>query len=145
LDLGIDTNTPICDSAAVFTLVVRKLRRDKGWTVEELATRAGVGKMTVSSIERGQSNYRRQTLELIAVALGTDVDALHARLAAAITYEAKALANAAHSDDITPAEREHLRVWRSLSEESRAEFSQLIARVAESDTATHSPTKTKTA
>jgi transcriptional regulator with XRE-family HTH domain len=66
----------ICDSGAVFHVgdVIRKLRRERKWKVETLAKEAGVAKMTVSSIERGASNYRRDTLDRIAKALGTTAD-----------------------------------------------------------------------
>jgi transcriptional regulator with XRE-family HTH domain len=62
--------------------VVRKLRIDRDWTVEELAKRAVVNKMTVSGIERGE-NYTRRTMDAIAKAFGfrdaSDIDArLHA-------------------------------------------------------------------
>jgi SOS-response transcriptional repressor LexA len=67
----------ICESASVFQIgdVVRKLRNDREWTVEELGKRAGVNKMTVSALERG-SSYRRETLERVAAALDTTVPAM---------------------------------------------------------------------
>lgn len=63
----------VCKTERVFHVgdVIRKLRKERNWTVEELAEKAGVGKMTVSSIERGEANYRRETVEKIAAALDT--------------------------------------------------------------------------
>jgi transcriptional regulator with XRE-family HTH domain len=56
----------------VFTVgdVVRKLRKEKRWSIRKLATESGVGRMTISDIERNQSNYQKETLEDIAKAFG---------------------------------------------------------------------------
>jgi transcriptional regulator with XRE-family HTH domain len=60
--------------------VVRKLRLQRGWTGENLAREAGVNKMTISSIERGE-NHTREKLHAIARALGLpDSSTLDARL-----------------------------------------------------------------
>jgi transcriptional regulator with XRE-family HTH domain len=60
--------------------VIRQLRTDQGWTIDDLAARAHVGKMTVSGIERGERNYRRHTLDALARALGMTPEGLVARL-----------------------------------------------------------------
>lgn len=49
--------------------VIRKRRNERGWTIEELAEQAHVNKATVSQVERGEANYRRETLDKIARAL----------------------------------------------------------------------------
>ena len=60
--------------------VIRKLRLERGWTGEALAREAGVNKMTVSAIERGE-NHTREKLQAIARALGLpDSSTLDARL-----------------------------------------------------------------
>lgn len=61
-----DTMTPL-------RLRVAELRATKGWTQEELAERAGVGRITVVRIESNQN--RRvdfDVLEKLADALGVD-------------------------------------------------------------------------
>jgi transcriptional regulator with XRE-family HTH domain len=60
--------------------VVRKLRLARGWTIPELADRAGLNKQTVSNIERGD-NYTRDSLTALALALGLpSAAALESRL-----------------------------------------------------------------
>lgn len=74
-------NTLICEIAPVrFHVgdVIRKLRLERGLTVGQLADAAKVNKMTVSAIERGESNYRRDTIEQIAKALRTDPEEIFA-------------------------------------------------------------------
>jgi transcriptional regulator with XRE-family HTH domain len=70
----------ICESAGVFHVgdVVRKLRKDRNQSVEDLAKKAGIAKMTLSALERGASNYRRDTLDAIAAALDTTSDKIAA-------------------------------------------------------------------
>ena len=48
--------------------VVRKLRLLRDWTIDDLARRADLNKMTVSSIERGQ-NHTRASLNAVGRAL----------------------------------------------------------------------------
>lgn len=71
----------ICQTAAVFHVgdVVRKLRVERGLSLEELAQLADVNKMTLSGLERGE-NYRRDTLEKVAAALQKSVAELFAPL-----------------------------------------------------------------
>jgi len=56
----------------VFTVgdVLRKLRKDKRWSIRKLAAESGVGRMTISDIERNQSNYQKETLEALATVFG---------------------------------------------------------------------------
>jgi transcriptional regulator with XRE-family HTH domain len=52
--------------------VIRKLRNQAGWSIEDLAQKAGVNKGTISTIERGDAlNFRQETIAKIAKALGT--------------------------------------------------------------------------
>jgi transcriptional regulator with XRE-family HTH domain len=51
--------------------VIRKRRREKKRTNDELAEEAGLDKMTVSMIERGVTNPRPESSDKIASALGT--------------------------------------------------------------------------
>lgn len=48
--------------------VIRKLRRQRGWSLVDLAAESGVDKGTISKIERG-GNCRPATLERLASAL----------------------------------------------------------------------------
>jgi transcriptional regulator with XRE-family HTH domain len=52
---------------------VRRLRRDRGYSLSELARRAGLAKQTLSAIEGGQANPTVLTLTTIAAALGIPV------------------------------------------------------------------------
>jgi transcriptional regulator with XRE-family HTH domain len=52
---------------------VRRLRRDRGYSLSELARRAGLAKQTLSGIEAGQANPTVLTLTTIATALGIPV------------------------------------------------------------------------
>jgi transcriptional regulator with XRE-family HTH domain len=70
----------ICQTARVFHVgdVIRKLRKDRGWTLADLVEKSGVSKMTISTLERNQGNYKRETLESLAAALGKTTAELHA-------------------------------------------------------------------
>lgn len=50
--------------------VVRKLRKEKKWSIRKLAAESGVGRMTISDIERNRSNYQKETLEALAGVFG---------------------------------------------------------------------------
>jgi transcriptional regulator with XRE-family HTH domain len=52
---------------------VRRLRHERGYSLSELARRAGLAKQTMSSIEAGQANPTVLTLTTIAGALGIPV------------------------------------------------------------------------
>ena len=55
---------------------VRRLRLEKGWTQEELASRARIGRSTVSRIERAEERPAGRTAAALATALGVQVGAL---------------------------------------------------------------------
>jgi transcriptional regulator with XRE-family HTH domain len=50
--------------------VVRKLRKERKWSIRKLAVESGIGRMTISDVERNQSNYQKETLEALAKAFG---------------------------------------------------------------------------
>lgn len=53
--------------------VIRRLRRDRGLTQEDLADRAGISQRTLSDIERGNIGLPRvENLRALAAALGVD-------------------------------------------------------------------------
>lgn len=56
-------------SAILFTVgdVIRKLRKERHWSIRKLEEQSGVGRMTISSIERNITNYHHNTLAALAV------------------------------------------------------------------------------
>jgi Zn-dependent peptidase ImmA (M78 family)/transcriptional regulator with XRE-family HTH domain len=65
--------------AEVVSKRVRSLRERRGWSLSELARRAGIGVSTLSEIEAGQSAPRLDTLVALAHALGAPLETfLHA-------------------------------------------------------------------
>ncbi len=52
---------------------VRRFRHERGYSLSELARRAGLAKQTLSSLEAGQANPTVLTLSTIATALGIPV------------------------------------------------------------------------
>ena len=52
---------------------IRKLRKEKSWTVEELAEKAGLSKSSLNYIERGISDPKLSSLFNISKALGLSV------------------------------------------------------------------------
>ena len=55
---------------------IRERREAAGLTQVELATRAGIGRVTLTRIERGEHSPRTETLTAIARALGAEVEDL---------------------------------------------------------------------
>lgn len=51
------------------SIVLKQLREEKGYTIEELAKKAGIGRGTVGDIETGKSKSTIKTLNKIASAL----------------------------------------------------------------------------
>lgn len=49
--------------------VVREIRRQKKWTIAQLAEAAGLNKATISALEN-RGNYHKETIVLVAKALG---------------------------------------------------------------------------
>src|SRR5712691_5393805 len=64
-------------STSVSSTQVRRLRRAKGWTQQELAARAYCSKKTVENVENGKP-VSAGTLGAIAEALGVDLPSLQA-------------------------------------------------------------------
>lgn len=53
---------------------IKKLREDRGLSLNMLAIKAGVSNATISHIENGRNKPSLATLQLLAKALNTDVD-----------------------------------------------------------------------
>jgi HTH-type transcriptional regulator/antitoxin HipB len=60
-------------------LVIRRARRDKGWSQAELADRAGVGRPWLSELERGKPNAQVGRIMAVIRALGMTVEIVPAR------------------------------------------------------------------
>jgi transcriptional regulator with XRE-family HTH domain len=63
----------ICDNSPSVTVLLRHWRERGGYSVRELAERAGVGFVTVSRIENGHVSPTVDMLEKLAKALGITV------------------------------------------------------------------------
>ena len=63
--------------------VIREIRKAQGATLEEIALAADTNASNLSRIERDEQGYSPETLDRIAVALGTTVSALHLRMESA--------------------------------------------------------------
>ena len=55
---------------------IRERREMAGWTEVELSSRAGIGRLTLVRIEKGEHSPRTETLMAIARALGAEVEDL---------------------------------------------------------------------
>lgn len=55
---------------------IRKRRETAGWTQMELSSRAGIGRVTLARIEKGEHSPRTETLTAIARAMGAEVEDL---------------------------------------------------------------------
>ena len=58
--------------AQIFGQYVRRVRQEKGMTLEALADEVGLANTYVGQIERGQRNPTLGVVERVAAALGTD-------------------------------------------------------------------------
>ncbi len=58
--------------------VVRKLREDRGWTQQQLATKAGIGRPAVVKVEQDDGGQRKGNLGKVAKALGYNEPELYA-------------------------------------------------------------------
>jgi transcriptional regulator with XRE-family HTH domain len=79
-----DKRRASCEHAYVFHVgdVIRKQRRQRGWSIEELAAKSGVNKGTISGLERGDvTNFRQDTIRKIAAALETTDEAIFMEVA----------------------------------------------------------------
>lgn len=56
---------------------IRRLRRERNWTQEELGQRVGIDKRNVSRYETGSLNPSRKTLARFANALGVNIEELY--------------------------------------------------------------------
>ena len=64
------------DVRARLTRNMQALRRERGWSQEELAERTGLHRTYVSGVERGVRNPTLSVLDRIATALGVSIGRL---------------------------------------------------------------------
>ena len=67
--------------AREFGKLVRRLRKERGYSQEEFSFRVGLHQTYISSVERGERNVTIQTAGRIAKALGTTLADLFGHLA----------------------------------------------------------------
>lgn len=58
------------DILVAFGAQVRALRRDRGWSQEDLAAECGLDRTYIGGIERGERNVALRNIQRIARALG---------------------------------------------------------------------------
>jgi transcriptional regulator with XRE-family HTH domain len=69
-------DSPATDSAGQFALRLKRLRRDKGWNMQQLAAAAGMSRTTLHHLEQGTvAQPRVSTLHKLASALEVSIDA----------------------------------------------------------------------
>jgi transcriptional regulator with XRE-family HTH domain len=82
---GLDKRFPARNSQAAKALArnMRRLRKEKGWSQDELAAKLKIEQMAVSPIENNRANPKLETVEAIAACLGVRFidlfDARHTR------------------------------------------------------------------
>ena len=55
---------------------VRRLRKQRGWTQDDLAKKVGVQRHTIMKLEKGDTAHMHATVAAVALALGTTIDTL---------------------------------------------------------------------
>jgi transcriptional regulator with XRE-family HTH domain len=66
----------IMDIKEKFGRRIRLLRKEKGFSQEELAERSGLNRPYISAIEQGKRNVSLEVMEKLAGALGIEIDQL---------------------------------------------------------------------
>ena len=63
-----------CGVSEQLGLELRRIREEKGLTVEELAKKSGISATTIRSVERGTQEVREDTIARLAKPLGLTFD-----------------------------------------------------------------------
>ena len=71
-----ESGAPATAEALDLGLRVRDLRKEKGWTLEQAAVRAGLARSTLSKIENGQMSPTYDAVKKLATGLGISVPQL---------------------------------------------------------------------
>ena len=92
--------------------VLRKLRKERKWSIRTLAVKSGVGRMTISDIERGTANYQKDTLELLAKAFDKSAAELEAMATAPLQVPHRRTTDSDLSPDWVAFTRRVMRLTR---------------------------------
>jgi transcriptional regulator with XRE-family HTH domain len=123
------TDLPVWQDGRVFHVgdVVRKLRKQKGWDLSDLAKATKASMTTLSEVERGLGNYRIGTLNRIAEALDVSVEDIY-RMLDAERMRAAAPHDVPVAVSMTAEEIELLKYWRALPDDDRRGLLNLFRR-----------------
>lgn len=99
---------------------IKKLRKAKGWTQNDLAVESGISFRGVQDIEVGKRNPRSETLQAIAGALGvTESEILGTSSPSPDPLTTDRLASAIRAAQHTPDETELLGLFKAASPAQR--------------------------
>lgn len=111
--------------AAAVGPAIRQHRRDRGWTLEELARRSGLSRSYLNELELGTKTLNLRRLDSIAAALGVPFEELLGQLAIQIPKTGRTLAAVAAriraEQPQADAVLRRLTDWRDLDDMLRRE------------------------
>jgi transcriptional regulator with XRE-family HTH domain len=103
---------------------IRRLRKERGWSLSELARRTNMTKSIMSLIENGRRHPSTKTLDAIAAAFEVEVGDLFPKARRRSSREAKLVERPRYS--FASVIREVAGTWRELVEEEELEFDERI-------------------
>jgi transcriptional regulator with XRE-family HTH domain len=119
------THMPVGLEAVITELVT--LRKERGWSQEDLAYKCGVPRGTIANIERATHEPRRTNLRAIAKALGVDPHRWERMLdGKSVDMEGDALDLAALLDTQSPDVRQVVREWALLPQDLQAHLADVV-------------------
>jgi transcriptional regulator with XRE-family HTH domain len=107
---------------------IRRLRKERGWSLSELARRTNMTKSIMSLIENGRRHPSTKTLDAIAAAFEVEVGDLFPKARRRSSREAKLVERPRYS--FASVIREVAGTWRELVEAEELEFDERIARIS---------------
>jgi transcriptional regulator with XRE-family HTH domain len=84
---------------------VRRLRKARDWTQDDLATRVGLSRGAIGQIERGEVDPALSTAQAIADVFGVPIGELTGEARQTVKFTEEALELAAFYDGLKPVER----------------------------------------
>jgi transcriptional regulator with XRE-family HTH domain len=92
---------------------VRRLRKARDWTQDDLATRVGLSRGAIGQIERGEVDPALSTAQAIADVFGTPIGELTGEVPETAGLSRDALQIGRHYDDLSVEEKAFAqKVWR---------------------------------